>query len=63
MSQEPRLGNRYKYKHHILGIFGGAVTGGLCGITIGTDQAIGGGVFAGVILGEIIGIVYTNLEE
>jgi len=57
---EQEFGNRYKFKHHILGMFFGAVAGGLFGAIIGTEQAIGGGIIAGLILGEIIGVIYTQ---
>lgn len=54
------FGNRYKIKNHILGMFFGALLGGLFGAIINTEQSIGIGIFAGVIIGGILGVIYTQ---
>ncbi|WP_148059438.1 hypothetical protein [Sinobacterium caligoides] len=59
-SRKEGVGNRYRFKHHILGLFFGALMGGALGAMIGTEQAIGGGILAGLIVGEIMAVIYTQ---
>jgi len=54
------FGNRYVAKHHLAGMFLGALFGCVFGAVVGGENSVAIGGFVGLIAGEIFGIFYSQ---
>ena len=55
-------GSRYKKKHHLLGVLCGGAAGFIVGLLFGSENSLAISVVIGIVLGEIVGLFYSQFS-